>query len=173
MMMSHEELVSTLAEHAPFDRWRPSELDQLVRRCRPRVAHHGESLWATGEPGQRAFILIQGRVERSQHVRPDGHRFWHVEQPGSLLSLTSLVEPWPHTSSGTPLESSLVLELDREVFLKMFHEEHPVAYLLLDAVAEQVVQEMRDANRRVQQVFGQPAETLRMLRRRLRDQELA
>lgn len=169
--MQTDEILGLLSQQPAFCEWPQEDLLALIAASQVRTVHYGEALWTEGQPGESAFILLKGRVERSQHVRPDGHRFWQFDQPGAMLSLSSLVEPWPHTSSGTPLELSVVLELNREKFLQMFNAGYPAAYRIMDAIAENLVQEMRDVNRRVHQVFGQPAETLRLLRRRMRDIE--
>lgn len=169
--MQSDEIIEILSGCPQFMHWPHEDLSALVVSCQVRTVHHGEALWTEGQEGDSAFILLKGRVERSQHVRPEGHRFWQFEQPGSMLSLASLVERWPHTSAGAPLEPSVVLELKRDKFLQMFNAGYPAAYRIMDAIAEHIVQEMRDANRRVHQVFGHPAETLRLLRRRVRDHE--
>lgn len=88
-----------------------------------------------------------------------------------MMSLSSLVHPLAHSSTGTPTEQTVVFELTRDVFLEMFESEHPAAYHIVDAIAENLVEELRDTNRRLHQVFGQPAETLLLLRRRMREAE--
>lgn len=172
MPVKHPEtLLPVLQEHEFFSAWSARELLGLLERCTLRAAHVGEALWSAGEPGDAAFILITGCVERSQHVRPQGHRLEQFREPGALMSLSSLVQPWPHTSTGSPTAHTEVLEIRREDFEALFTERHPAAYLLIDAIAENLVHEMRDANTRLHAVFGHPAETLRLLRRRLRERE--
>ncbi len=146
-----------------------SEIEVLVEACEPVTVMPGQPLWSPGDPKDAAYILVSGRVEISYRVEPDGTRKVQYTEAGSLLTLSSLVHPWEHGSAGTPLERSELLELSREVFDQLFEDGHPAAYFLVDAIAEDLVDEMRDANRRLHEVFGHPAETLRMLRRRSRD----
>lgn len=159
----------TLGGHDFFASWTDDELAALAEITQRRIYNIGEALWSTGVTGNEAFILLSGRIERSQMVRPDGLRTEQFSEPGDLLSLSSLVQPWEHTSSGTPLERSEVLVLTRADFMDLFESGHHAAYKLVDAIATNLVHEMRDANRRLHKVFGQPAETLRTLRRRLRE----
>lgn len=158
-----------ISEHPFFLDWSRSELEQFCAQCERRVYNVGEALWTAGEAGDGAFVLLSGRIERTQLVRPDGQRSEHFDVPGALLSLSTLVQPWAHTSSGTPLERSEVLVLKRETFMQLFEAGDANAYRVVDAIAENVVRELRDTNRRLHKVFGQPAETLRMLRRRMRE----
>ena len=168
--MQTEELIRLLATHPFFQSWGDDALAHLIRETTLKTFHVGEALWTEGEEGHSAYILVEGRVERTLHVRPEGHRTTHHDRAGELLSLSSLVHPWEHTSTGTPLETVTVLELSRAQFMGMFEADSPTAYRLVDAIAANLVEEMRDANKRLHKVFGQPAETLRMLRRRMRTQ---
>lgn len=166
--MQTEELIRTLTTHAFFQPWDDEALRELIRLTTLKTFHVGEALWREGDEDACAYILIHGRIERTLHVRPEGYRTTQHAVPGTMLSLSSLVHPWEHTSTGTPLETVTVLELTRANFMGMFEAESPTAYRLVDAIATNLVEEMRDANKRLHQVFGQPAETLRMLRRRMR-----
>ena len=112
---------------------------------------------------------LKGRIEVTSRVQPDGQRTTQFDEVGEVLSLPSLVNAWEHRSAGTAVDRSEVLELTRSTFDELFDDEHPAAFRLVDAIADELVGEMRDANRRLHEVFGHPAETLRMLRRRSRE----
>lgn len=166
--MEHESERAALQRHAFFSGWSDDELDALLSRCTRRVFNVGEPIWSQGDSGDVAYFLVSGRIERTMRVLPDGHRVEQYSEPGTMLSISSLVHGFEHTSSASPLGRVEALELARDDFRELFDEEHPAAYRLVDAIAENLVSQMRDTNRRVHKVFGQPGETLRMLRRRLR-----
>ncbi|MFB6350347.1 MAG: Crp/Fnr family transcriptional regulator, partial [Bradymonadaceae bacterium] len=144
-------------------------LEDFIDICQPRTLVTGDALWTTGETGEGAFVLLSGCVELSWRVQPDGQQNKQMTQPGTLLGLAHLIHPWEHESSAVPLEATDVLRIDREDFQELFDRQHPAAYRLVDAIAETLVEEVRDANRRLHEVFGHPAETLRTLRRRAHD----
>jgi len=171
MVVEQEKIIALLRQSAFFQDWEQADLETLCANCARKVFNVGEALWTAGEPGDGAFILLSGKIERTQLVRPDGQRSEHYDSPGDLVSLSTLVQPWEHTSSGTPLERCEVLELKREKFMEMFERDEVSAFRIVDAIATNLVEEMRDSNRRLHKVFGQPAETLRMLRRRMRENE--
>jgi CRP-like cAMP-binding protein len=141
---------------------------EFIDACEALTVLPGQALWSPGEVKDAAYILVSGRVEITFRVQPDGQREDQYSRPGSLLTLSSLVHPWEHESAGMPLERSRLLRLSRDAFLKLFEAGRPSAFYLIDAIADDLVDEMRDANRRLHEVFGHPAETLRMLRRRSR-----
>lgn len=166
--MTPQSIQDALRAHTLFSSWEDAALNTLIGATTLRTYHVGEPLWCEGEEGESAFILLEGRVVRSCYARPVGRRETQHDRPGTLLSTASLVHPWAHTSTCTPSATAKVLELNRHDFEELFEAQDPAAYLLVDPIAENVVEEMRDANARVHQVFGRPAETLRNLRRRVR-----
>ena len=170
-MSDTAEYASIVRRHANFTAWDDASLSALLERCALRVCNVGEVVWRAGEEADAAYILLKGRLERTRAARPDAPRTEQYAEPGTLLSLSALAHNAAHTSTATPLERTELLVLSREAFHALFEQSNPAAYHLVDALATHVVHEMRDANQRLHRVFGQPAETLRMLRRRLREEE--
>ncbi|WP_164856381.1 Crp/Fnr family transcriptional regulator [Lujinxingia sediminis] len=152
-----------------FDTLSDEEFERLIDACDLRTLAPREVLWAVGRQGQSCYVLISGRLEQSLTRQPAGRKVTQIDRPGTFMALSYLVKPWRHHSSTIALERSVVLKLDRERFEAMFEAGDAVAFRLVDELAEALVQEMRDANERLHEVFGNPAETLRLLRRRTRN----
>lgn len=167
--MADASYADIIADCGLFTELDHDEVLDLVEVCEHDRVIAGQALWAPGDPSEAGYILLEGRIEVTYRVQPDGQRTMQYSEPGSLFSINSLVGSWEHTSSGTAVERSEVLELTREGFDSLFNEQHPAAFVITDALADELVEEMRDANRRLHEVFGHPAETLRMLRRRSRE----
>lgn len=168
-MSSEEDYIDALRQRPQFDDLEEEELEELVEAAESRTLLTGDALWSRGDEGDGAFVLISGRIELTYQVQPDGKRQVQYDDPGVILGAAHLIHDWEHESSAFPRERSEVLKIEREAFQRLFDERHPAAYRVVDALAEQLVEEVRDANQRLQEVFGRPAETLRMLRRRARD----
>lgn len=161
--------LDALGRRPHFREVEEEKLEDLVEAAEPRTLMTGDALWSRGDVGQEAYILVSGRIEVAYQVQPDGKREEQYDDPGVILGAAYLIHDWEHESSAYPRERSEVLELSRESFQRLFETGHPAAYRVVDVLAEQMVEEVRDANRRLQDVFGHPAETLRTLRRRARD----
>lgn len=159
-------LVELLRQGDFFARLDTQAIEDCLRASELITALAGQPIWSPEEPKDAAFILVSGRLKLSFRVQPDGQREAQYTQSGTLLSLSSLVHPWPHASACVALERSRVLKLGARDFQRLFEAERPIAFALIDAIADDLVEEMQDANRRLHEVFGHPAETLRMLRRR-------
>ncbi|RAL20473.1 hypothetical protein DL240_16850 [Lujinxingia litoralis] len=170
MSMDRHRLAREVLRERPFfNALTGAEFDRLINACDLRTLAPREMLWAVGRQGQSCYILVSGRVEQALTRPPSGRKVEQIARPGAFLALAYLARPWHHHSSAMALERSVVLKLDRERFEAMFQAGDTVALRLVDALAENLVQEMRDANERLHEVFGHPAETLRMLRRRTRN----
>lgn len=157
-----------LANTSFFESFDSGELSTLVRSCHRRSLAPREALWAVGTPGDSAYILVEGRLEQTRRLPPDDKVVDQLDEPGTMVGLSYLVKDWKHESAMTALERTELLQLRREAFRRMFDNEQVAAYRIVDKLAEQLVRQMREANDRLHEVFGNPAETLRTLRRRVR-----
>lgn len=167
--MSDNTPIEALRRQEWFDSLDDEELQPLLEVADPRKLMTGDALWSRGDRPEAAYVLVEGRIETRRTVQPDGRQTEQITRAGSLLGLSALVSDWTHDTSAYPMERTDVLRLERTAFEEMFEARRPVAFRLVDAMTERLVEEIQDANRRMQEVFGQPGETLRTLRRRARN----
>ncbi|MEZ4462873.1 MAG: Crp/Fnr family transcriptional regulator [bacterium] len=161
-------LVEVLEGQGALIDFSPDELERFVAACNHRVFAAGEALWTIDQKRQSAFFLVDGVIERRIQTSLNQE----VDQfglPGVPLSLSALISDWEYHSGAYTLIRSEVLELTRDAFEALLEAKDPVAYRLIDLIATYLVDDMRRANARLQEVFGRPAETLRTLRRRIRE----
>jgi CRP/FNR family transcriptional regulator, cyclic AMP receptor protein len=163
-----ERYCEILASAPFFETFEEEALRAVVEACEPKRLAPREALWAVGKKGDAAFFLIDGCIERSYRSHIDGQRVAQFNTPGQVLGLSHLAKDWTHGSAATALENTELLRLTQKSFEALFDQGQPAAYRLIDKLAADLVHEMRDANRRLHDVFGNPAETLRTLRRRVR-----
>lgn len=161
-------VVEQLGRTRFFEALTADDLATLVGACDRKILAPREALWAVGSVGDEAYILLDGQVELTWRLPPDGHRVDQMGDPGQMLGLSFLVKPWKHESAAMAVRRTEVLVMTRSSFEQLLEASEEAAYFLIDEIAEQLVAEMRDANRRLHEVFGNPAETLRTLRRRVR-----
>jgi len=171
-MMDVESMVTVLHGRGAMTRFEDDELRELVAACELNPVQAKAALWIAGDVRSHAYILVNGRLERSTKTHTGRVTQQHSE-PGTILSISSLVNPWAYHGSCYALERTELLALSRAKFIELFDARADVAYKLVDAIGEYLVADMRKANERLQEVFGRPAETLMMLRRRIREDSKA
>ncbi len=166
--MNASQILDILSIAEEFSNFKPDELHALVEASSTRIILDGQSLWGLGESRNACFVLLSGSIER----RYPGTSRVIVESfeiPGDVLSWSALVGSAGYYSAAYAKERAEVLVLTREKFQALFAEDAPVAYALVDLISIYLANDMRAANTRLKDVFGRPAETLRMLRRRIRE----
>lgn len=103
----------------------------------------GEVLYAEGEPADRAFLLLSGRVRIVKRVR-QAERSVSVARAGELLGEAALLdEPArePRTQTAVALADGLALVFDRATFHEVL-----LAYPALGVrVCEQMISRVRDS----------------------------
>jgi CRP-like cAMP-binding protein len=169
--MEKESCAGILRQDEHLAKLESEDLEDLVEVLESRTLVSGEPIWSVGDAGDAAYVLGAGRVELTIRAQPDGKRTRQHGTPGTMLGLAHLAGEWEHESTAYPLERTEVLRLARSDFRVLLEQHHPAAFRIVDAVAVRLVEEVRDANRRMQEVSGHPAETLRTLRRRARKSE--
>lgn len=170
--MDVDQYLEALWGHEEMSRFEDDELRVIVEACDEVMLQPKQPLWVSEQVRHSAYILVSGRIERSTKTH-SGRLTKQYSAPGILLSLSALVKPWPYHSTAYAVDRTELLSLSRANFQQMFEDREPAAYAMVDAIGEYLVGDMRKANARLQEVFGHPAETLMMLRRRIREDSKA
>lgn len=166
--MNSAQILDVLSIAEEFSNFTQDELRALIDASETRIILDGQSLWGPGESRHACFVLLSGVIERRY---PGTSRviMESFEIPGDVLSWSALVGSEGYYSAAYAKERAEVLVLTREKFQALFAADAPVAYALIDLISTYLANDMHAANTRLKDVFGRPAETLRMLRRRIRE----
>lgn len=170
--MDVERYIEVLDGKGPLDRFERDELRVIIEACEELLLQPKQPLWTPDTQRSHAYILVEGTIERTTRTHSERITQQYANV-GSMFSLSALVKPWSYHSSAHATERAVVLALSRAAFIELFEEREVAAYKLVDAIGEYLVADMRKANERLQDVFGRPAETLMMLRRRIREDSKA
>ena len=101
-------------------------------------ARKGDVIFVEGEPGDRLYIVIEGKVVLGQ-ASPDGREtLLAVQGPGEMFGELSLFDPGIRTSTATALTDAIVLGLGREALRPWLTGRPEVAEALLQALARRL-----------------------------------
>jgi CRP-like cAMP-binding protein len=101
-------------------------------------ARKGEVIFVEGEPGDRLYIVVEGKVILGQQA-PDGREtLLAVQGPGEMFGELSLFDPGIRTSTATALTDAVVLGLGREALRPWLAGRPEVAEALLQALAQRL-----------------------------------
>ncbi|HET6950522.1 MAG TPA: cyclic nucleotide-binding domain-containing protein, partial [Acidimicrobiales bacterium] len=107
------DLLAGIAMFAPLA---PASLEFLARRLVTASAPAGTAIVREGEPSDRFYVIVGGRVEVTQ-----GDRRLRIEGPGEFFGEIGLLRDVPRTATVTALDDVETLSLTREDFLGAVH----------------------------------------------------
>jgi CRP/FNR family cyclic AMP-dependent transcriptional regulator len=105
----------------------------------------GKAIFKEGEPADLCYLLQEGRVRLTKHVRAMEHSIG-VLRPGEIFGEDSLVPNASRSSSAVALTDVTALAFDRETFGMLLSGNPNVGFRLL----EQLVSRLRDAEERLE-----------------------
>ena len=116
-----------LRESDFFDGFKETDLRSLARDADRLVFQKGDRIVEEGLPSEQLYILVSGTVELSflapfephemdPHVgRPPGSIVIHpINEPGSLIGWSAMVEPYRCRATATALEATRVIAFGRD-----------------------------------------------------------
>jgi CRP/FNR family cyclic AMP-dependent transcriptional regulator len=104
-----------LARAGMFQRVEPSAVSALTSQLECVDFPCGHTVFAEGEPGDRLFIIIAGKVKIGRRS-PDGREnLLTIMGPSDMFGDLSIFDPGPRTSSATTITEVRAVSMDRDV----------------------------------------------------------
>jgi aspartate ammonia-lyase len=143
-----EQIVALLREHPLFRTLDDEELAFMAGCAEAKQVAIGAYVFRENQPRRSFGILRAGRIEivKGFHKRPE---VLHVLKEGESYGEGSLLDEYPHSTSGLVTQDAEVLEFARDR-VREVAEERPALYGKLALAAAQVIaQRLRHANVRL------------------------
>ena len=123
----------------------PAEVETLARHARIQDYPQGSYVFRESQPRRAFGILISGRVQiiKSARGRPE---VLHLLSAGESFGEGSLLDDYPHATSGLVSEAAEVLELPRESITRIMSAEPRLYAKLVTAAAHVISSRLRIAN---------------------------
>lgn len=103
-----------------------------------RHVSKGEVLFAEGEPGDRMYVIIDGKVKLGQTSTDGRESLLSILGPGEMFGELSLFDPGLRTSTATALTDAIVLGLGNDQLRPWLTGRPEVAAALLQALAQRL-----------------------------------
>lgn len=98
----------------------------------------GEILFAEGEPGDRLYVILDGKVKLGQ-TSADGREALGADLgPGEMFGELSLFDPGPRAATATALTDARVIGLGNDQLTPLLNGRPEVAATLLQALARRL-----------------------------------
>lgn len=134
-----------VAEFELFDGVAPADVARLCTIATTESLQTGEYLFLLGEPADRVFVVLQGRIDICLPLSFDGAmRDVAVETAGAgdALGWSMFVEPYRFTLSARAAEPSAVAAFPRQELWRVLDSDPKLGYAFSKRVAELIGQRL-------------------------------
>jgi CRP/FNR family transcriptional regulator, cyclic AMP receptor protein len=116
----------------------PSAVAALTRQLQPVTFPRGHTVFAEGEPGDRLYIIVSGKVKIGRRS-PDGREnLLTIMGPSDMFGELSIFDPGPRTSSGTTITEVRAVSMDRDALRSWIQDRPEIAAQLLRVLARRL-----------------------------------
>jgi CRP-like cAMP-binding protein len=109
-------------------------LDSMV----PVELSRGDVLFREGEPGDRLYVIAQGKIKLGRRSSDGRENLLSILGPGEMFGELSLFDPGPRTASASSVSDSVVYELRHQALVAWVNAHPKVATHLLGALARRL-----------------------------------
>lgn len=103
-----------------------------------RSVAKGETIFQEGEPGDRMYVILEGKVKLGQSSNDGRESLLAILGPGEMFGELSLFDPGQRTSTATALTDAVILALSNEQLRPWLAGRPEVAAALLQALARRL-----------------------------------
>lgn len=115
-----------------------SAVDALTKQLHPVDFPRGHTIFAEGEPGDRLYIVMSGKVKIGRRS-PDGREhLTAIMGPSDMFGELAVFDPGPRTASATAITQVRAVAMDRAALHAWIADRPEIAEQLLRVVARRV-----------------------------------
>ena len=115
-----------------------SEARTLLESMVPVELSRGDVLFREGEPGDRLYVIAQGKIKLGRRSSDGRENLLSVLGPGEMFGELSLFDPGPRTATASSVADALCYELRHEALVDWVTAHPAVATQLLGALARRL-----------------------------------
>ena len=123
-------LFETLPAHAQ---------EQLARMMGECVLRRGENLFDEGDPGDRLYVIVEGKIKLGHQEQRDGREnLLAVLGPREVLGELTLFDPGPRSTTATAISPCKLYYLDHKDLMDFIEKNPSLAQEMLKALAQRL-----------------------------------
>jgi CRP-like cAMP-binding protein len=127
-----------LARTGMFHGVEASAVPALTKQLQPVDFPRGQTVFVEGEPGDRLFIIISGKVKIGRRS-PDGRdNLLTIVGPSDMFGELSIFDPGPRTASATTITEVRAVSMDRDTLRAWIADRPEIAEKLLRVLARRL-----------------------------------
>lgn len=120
---------------------------ELISRVATEESHNpGTKIFQHGDPGDKLYILLEGRVRISREVPGMGEEALAILGPGAVFGEMALLDEAPRSADARVHEPCRLLVVPKDAFEDLLFLHKDLAYEVLWSVVRMLAQRLRETN---------------------------
>jgi CRP/FNR family transcriptional regulator, cyclic AMP receptor protein len=116
----------------------PSAVSALTKQLQPVSFPRGHTVFAEGEPGDRLYIIISGKVKIGWRSPAGREKLLAVMGPSDMFGELSIFDPGPRRSIATTITEVRAVSMDRDALRAWIADRPEIAEQLLRVLARRL-----------------------------------
>ena len=116
----------------------PNAASALTSQLQPADFGRGHTVFAQGEPGDRLYIIISGKVKIGNRSPNGQETLLAILGPSDMFGELSVFDPGPRTSSATTITEVRAVSMDRDALRTWIADRPEIAEQLLRVLARRL-----------------------------------
>ncbi len=129
-----------------FSGLKPQALEFIARIAIEESFPVGTKLFRHGDPGDRLYVILDGRVRISRDVTGMGEEALAVLGPGQVFGEMALLDEAPRSADAIVHERCRVLTIPKDAFDDLLFSHKELAYEVLSSFVRLLVVRLRETN---------------------------
>jgi CRP/FNR family transcriptional regulator, cyclic AMP receptor protein len=127
-----------LAKAGIFQGLQSSASSALTQQLQPVDFPPGHMVFAEGEPGDRLYIVVSGKVKVGRCSPDGGQNLLTIMGPSDMFGELSIFDPGPRTSTATTITEVRAVSMDRDALRAWIADRPEIAGQLLRVLARRL-----------------------------------
>jgi CRP/FNR family transcriptional regulator, cyclic AMP receptor protein len=129
-----------------FSGLKPVALDLVARIATEETHKRGEKIFRHGDPGEKLYLILEGKVRISREVPGMGEEALAVLGPGQLFGEMALLDESPRSADANVHETCRLLAVPRDAFDDLLFLNKDLAYEVLWSIVKMLLRRLRETN---------------------------
>lgn len=143
------ERIEQLSKVPLFQGLTPAALELISRVASEETHAPGTKIFQHGDPGDKLYILLEGKVRISREIAGIGEEALAVLGPGAVFGEMALLDEAPRSADARVHERCRLLTVSKDAFEDLLFLHKELAYEVLWNVVRILVQRLRETNNKL------------------------
>ncbi|CAN94481.1 MULTISPECIES: cyclic nucleotide-binding domain-containing protein [Sorangium] len=143
------ERIEQLSKVPLFKGLTPAALELISRVASEETHALGTKIFQHGDPGDKLYILLEGKVRISREIAGIGEEALAVLGPGAVFGEMALLDEAPRSADARVHERCRLLTVSKDAFEDLLFLHKELAYEVLWNVVRMLVQRLRETNNKL------------------------